>query len=85
MNIEFKKSFEKDLRKIDKVFHRLIFHTIEELKSFPKVSGCKKLQGTKSYYRSRIGNYRIIFQVISKEKRIIVYHVAERSNVYRNF
>ncbi len=63
MNVEFRKSFEKDLSKIrDEILLQKIQVVIEEVKNvenFGEVNNVKKLKTDGDYYRIRIGDYRI--------------------------
>ncbi|MBI2463736.1 type II toxin-antitoxin system RelE/ParE family toxin [Candidatus Peregrinibacteria bacterium] len=85
MGIEFKISVEKDLRKIDAVFHENIFKKIDELKKFPETGGVKKIQTLKTFYRMRVGDYRVIFQVLKNDHKIVIVHIRHRKIAYRDF
>ena len=41
----------------------------------------QKLKGSKNEYRLRIGDYRVLFELIGK--RIIVYTLGPRKDIYR--
>jgi mRNA interferase RelE/StbE len=58
--IEILKSADKDIRKIDKRYILPIFQAIKTLSKDPLPTECKKLKGSESSYRIRVGNYRII-------------------------
>lgn len=36
-----------------------------------------------SYFRLRVGNYRVIVDIINKELRIFVIEVSHRKNIYK--
>jgi mRNA interferase RelE/StbE len=69
MIIEFDKSFEKSLEKSrNKALFQKIEHVIiefEKAKSLADLPNIKKLTGFKNYYRIRIGEYRLGFELIS--------------------
>jgi mRNA interferase RelE/StbE len=48
----------------------------------PCPRGVKKLKGL-SGYRLRVGDYRILYDVIPRERRVVVYAVGHRRDVYR--
>jgi mRNA interferase RelE/StbE len=48
----------------------------------PRPPGCKKLQGYRDHWRLRVGDYRIVYIIDDKVKRILVTRVAHRRDVY---
>lgn len=42
-----------------------------------------KLKGRKSYYRIRVGDLRIIFNVFEEEKEIYIEKIDYRSKIYK--
>ncbi len=87
MNVEFRKSFEQDLLEInDKVLLAKIQTTIElvETVSTPnEISNLKKLKIKGSYYRIRVGNYRIGLTL--KDDTFTFVRVLPRKEIYRDF
>jgi len=81
MKINIRKNAIKDLKKIDHQNREKIHLTIAELKNFPNISNLKKLTTFEPAYRRRIGDYRILFDVL--EDTIEVGRVLHRRNVYR--
>ena len=41
----------------------------------------KKLKGSKNEYRLRVGDYRVLFELVGK--RIVVYTLGPRKDIYR--
>ncbi len=88
MIVEFDKSFEKS---IDKIKDKSVFPKIEKLiidlenaQTIKDVKNIKKLSGFKTYYRVRLGVYRIGLEKITDSTlRLIV--VAHRKDIYKNF
>lgn len=59
---------ERDLRQLSaKDFQRLISH-IKTLAENPRPSGCRKITGSKSDWRIRVGDYRIIYEIELDQK-----------------
>lgn len=81
--LEFKVSVEKDLRKVPKDRLPDILKKIEELAETPLPSDSKKLSGAEHLYRVRVGNYRIIYEVVHKTKKVIIFYVRNRRSAYR--
>jgi mRNA interferase RelE/StbE len=88
MNIEFDKSFEKSLDRINNpiVLKRLegIIIQIETAKSLSELSNIKKLTGFPKYFRIRIGDYRLYFESIDR-KTIRFIIIAHRKDIYKIF
>jgi mRNA interferase RelE/StbE len=58
------------LKKISDQDRRRMHIKIQELNYFPNVTNCKKLTNFEPAYRMRVGNYRILFDVIRDEIQI---------------
>jgi mRNA interferase RelE/StbE len=56
-----KGSFENDLRKIDRKFIPRILEAIESLSENPFPVQSRKMKGSESSYRLRVGDYRVIY------------------------
>jgi mRNA interferase RelE/StbE len=78
----FKKSAERDLRKIPKADLQRITQRIKELAATPRPSGIEKLAGQDSY-RIRQGDYRIVYTVDDGQKLIEIIKIGHRREVYR--
>jgi mRNA interferase RelE/StbE len=87
MNVEFRKSFEKDLRKIrDPELLQRIQSAIEEIETIDdsiNLTNIKKLKAEGDYYRIRIGDYRIGLSI--DEDTIFFVRVLHRKEIYRYF
>ena len=74
---------EKDLSRLSpEVFKRLV-KAIRDLGDSPRSQGSKKLAGTPPGWRVRVGDYRIIYEIDDRAKRIRVLKVRHRREVYR--
>ena len=76
------KTSRKQLATLPTVIHDKIIEDISFLSSVPRPAGCKKLKGYKNAYRIRVGNYRIIYEIVDKELRILVIAIGNRKDVY---
>ncbi len=61
--IVFDKKVYKDLKKIDKKWQIKILKTIEEKIALNPYSGKKLVGNLSPFYRYRVGDYRIIYQI----------------------
>lgn len=81
--IRWKNSAEQDLRKISSAQIPQIIKAIESMVNNPFPPQHRKLRGSERDYRIRVGDYRVIYQVESKTKVIVIYHVRHRREAYR--
>ena len=82
-SLTFKKSAEKDLRKIPKEFIPHIFEHIENLASEPVPHEAYKLASVENLYRIRVGDYRVINLVLHGSREVTVIYIRHRSVAYR--
>lgn len=81
--IEWKQSAKKELKKLDKQIVPRILQAVENLADNPYSSGSKKLIGSDSIYRIRVGDYRIVYNIKSSVLIIEIIKVGHRREIYR--
>lgn len=85
MQTNFKKSFERDLKKVrDRNLLRKIADVIKEVekaKNLSVVGNLKKLE--KNHFRIRVGDYRL--GVMLEEKVMVFVRALHRKEIYRYF
>ena len=81
--ITFKPSVEKDLRRLGHDVIARVMHRVEALAEDPRPRGAIKLSGSKALYRIRVGDYRIVYQLDSPAKTIIINYIRHRRDAYR--
>jgi len=72
----------KDLKNIDKKWQTKIVDTIKGKLVENPYNGKKLVGDLSHYYRFRVGNYRIIYEIIENETTVIVIKVGHRKNIY---
>lgn len=77
------RSVLKFLLKQDAPLVRRIRAAIGVLAEDPRPDGCRKLVGLDDCFRVRVGDYRILYQVLDAETQVLVYRVAHRKEAYR--
>ncbi|MDP2167278.1 MAG: type II toxin-antitoxin system RelE/ParE family toxin [Thermodesulfovibrionales bacterium] len=82
-SIFWKHSAEHDLRRLDRSIISRLLEAIEALSENPFPPQSKKLAGSESTYRIRIGDYRAIYQVGTEAKIVTVYNIRHRREAYR--
>lgn len=80
--IQFLKPAEKEFSKLPKVTQRQIAPKISEL-AFGLSPQCKRMQGYDRRYRLRVGDYRVVFEIIDEQLVILVVRIGHRKDVYR--
>jgi len=81
--IAYAQSALKSLRRLDRAIARRILQAVDLLAEDPRPPGCKQLKGGAGEMRIRIGDYRVIYDVVDEELVILVLRVAHRREVYR--
>lgn len=81
-SLDFSKQAIKELEKINEPFYSHIKQAIFNLTENPRPNGCKKLKGRDSY-RIRIGNYRVIYDVLDKKLIVDIITLGHRKDIYK--
>ena len=88
MNIIYDKSFEKCLDSINDKSIKLkvlkFIELVQEANSLRDINSIKKIQGFKSYYRYRIGDFRLGFELLN-DNTICLIVIAKRNDIYKIF
>lgn len=80
--IKFKKSALKDLRPLPKPQLLNIMQHIQALSKEPRPIGCLKLIGYDSFWRIRIGEYRVIYSIEDEILTVEIIGVPHRKDAY---
>ena len=87
MKVLFEKSFGRDLKKIqDKRLLKQVQEAIAQVESAATIndlSNLKKMQGFDTYYRIRVGDYRIGIEIV--EGQVIFVCFLNHKDIYRYF
>lgn len=87
MTLEFRKSFARDLKKIKEkqVLQQIkeIIEEVEQASNIGAINNLKQLKGGESYYRIRIGDYRIGLKL--ENERVVFVRFLHRKEIYRYF
>jgi len=73
---------EKDLEKLPKQIKKQILEVIHSLK-FPFQVPAIKMRNAKDTYRTKMGDYRIIYNIYNSEVIVVVIRIAHRKKAYR--
>ena len=88
MIIEFDESFEKSVKKLkNQKLKALLIKLIEDFENADSLSGIpkiKKMQGFHTFYRVRLGDYRVGFE-LQEDNSVLFILVAHRKEIYNYF
>jgi len=60
-----------------------VVEAIDRLADQPRPSGCKKLAGSRTEWRLRVGDYRILYEISDSTRQVNIYAVGHRREVHR--
>lgn len=80
--VSLKRSAEKELERLPTKMHDRIVARLLSLKEDPRPISAKKLHGREGY-RLRVGDYRILYVVDDENRKIEIFSIAHRREVYR--
>lgn len=84
MQVVFNKKAEKQLEKLDNTIQKRIKNFVLELENLdnPRSKGKALVGNFAGFWRYRVGDYRIICDIVDKELIIYAIDIAHRSEVY---
>lgn len=80
--IEWKRSAIKELEKLPRPMISKIVSAVENLSSSPYPHGVRKLVGSEDTYRIRVGDYRVLYNIIHNKLIVEIIRVRHRKDVY---
>ncbi len=81
--IVFERSAEKDLKKLSSEVRPRAVTAIQALAKNPRPAGSRKLVGTESDWRIRVGDYRILYEIADEIRIVRINRIRHRRDVYR--
>ena len=81
--IKLTRPAEKEVFDLDAATFRRIQAVIDGLSENPRPAGVRKLKGRENEWRIRVGRFRVLYGIDDALKRIVVYRVTDRKDVYR--
>ena len=73
----------KDLKKIDKQWQKKILEVITNKLIYNPYIGKKLVGDLSQYYRYRVNDYRIIYEIMENEIILVVIKIKHRKDVYK--
>ena len=82
-SIRYKESAFQSLKKLERAIQTRIATRILALGDDPYPPGSRKIAGEDHAYRIRIGDYRVIYDVLEDSIVVLVLRIGHRKDVYR--
>ena len=73
----------RQIKKLPRPARDRVLDAIEDLAEDPRPHGARKLVGEQHAWRVRVGDYRVIYDVLDTELTVTVVRTAHRREVYR--
>jgi mRNA interferase RelE/StbE len=80
--IIWSESAANELKKLDRTLSKRIFNKVSQLSENPYHFDVIKMVGD-PYFRLRVGDYRVIFDIQNDLLRILIIKVGHRKNIYK--
>ncbi|WP_291051871.1 type II toxin-antitoxin system RelE/ParE family toxin [Herbiconiux sp.] len=80
--VEFTGAAARQIRKLPRPARDRVLDAIDDLGDDPRPHGAKKLVGEQTAWRIRVGDYRVIYDVLDDELVVSVVRAAHRREVY---
>jgi mRNA interferase RelE/StbE len=77
------RSAERDLGRLSSEVHDRLIAAIRGLVNHPRPPGCRKLVGGRNDWRIRVGDYRVIYEIVDSAREVRVNRIRHRREVYR--
>ena len=83
--IEFRKSAHKEFLDCEKSLQSRIVEALQTVAAnpFSELIQIKKLKGAVHLYRVRLGDWRLVYELNTDKKQLIVVKIGHRKEVYR--
>jgi mRNA interferase RelE/StbE len=82
--VELERSARKDLAQLDHQVRTRVLRKISALADDPRPPGVVRLSGRHDIWRIRVGDYRVVYEIIDDRLIVTIIRVAGRGAVYRD-
>jgi len=81
--IQWRRSTRRDIRSLPAQEVMRIVAAVEALAEEPFPHGAQKLTGSEHTFRIRVGDYRVVYEVVTAARMVEIQRVRHRKEVYR--
>jgi mRNA interferase RelE/StbE len=82
-NVAFRPAALRSLESLPQPLQQRTWAAIDALADAPFPPGAKKLRGPEGWFRIRVGDYRIVYDVQHERLVVLLVRVGHRREVYR--
>jgi mRNA interferase RelE/StbE len=82
--LEYRRSALRELEALPVAIRSRIDDRVTELVSEPYARGALKLHGGRNEWRVRVGHYRVLYEIDTPGRRIIITAIRHRREAYRD-
>jgi mRNA interferase RelE/StbE len=69
--------------KLPREVQRRLASRLDALSVDPRPPGSEKLAGEERFYRVRVGDFRVVYQINDRARLVLIAAIGHRSDVYR--
>ncbi|MFG6474755.1 type II toxin-antitoxin system RelE/ParE family toxin [Microbacterium sp. P06] len=80
--VDFTTAAARDVKKLPRPARDRVLSAIGQLSAEPRPPGAKKLVGEKTAWRIRVGDYRVIYDILDDLLTVTVVRAGHRRDVY---
>ncbi len=81
--IKIKRSAAKEIAALPKRDRRRVVSAIEALADDPRPEDARKLTNIENAYRIRVGDYRVVYQIVDNILTVFIVCAGHRKDMYR--
>ena len=82
-SVVFKRSAMRQLKRLPQNIQRRIADAVDRLADNPRPHGYIQMETDDILYRIRVGDYRIVYEIIDNQLVVLVIRIGHRREVYR--
>ena len=81
--IEYQKGVLKDFRRLPSEVKNRLERAIDQLAEEPFPVGHQKIKGSEGLFRIRVGDYRVLYEVVDSILTVFIVKAGHRKDIYR--
>lgn len=80
--VEFRPRADKQLQALPRSVQLRVVAALTRLEDDPRPHGVRKLKGADDFYRIRVGDYRVVYQIHDDRLLVLVIRIGHRRDIY---